>query len=79
MAIQGAIDFLSRVQSDSDFRKSCYAYSTKSELLEKIEQQGYCFSEWEFENAINHLLLMCSEESQACELRYLQSWFMLFR
>ncbi len=79
MSIQAAIDFLARVQDDSDFRKSCYVARTQEELLKKLQQEGYSFSEGEFENAINHLLLRCSEESQAAEIYQLQSWFRLFQ
>lgn len=79
MSIQNAIDFLARVQVDDDYRKSCYKYRTKRELMEYLQQEGYSFSEGELENAINHLLLRCSEESQAFEIRHLQSWFSLFQ
>ncbi len=79
MSIQAAIDFLARIQSEDDFRKSCYTARTQEELLKKLQQEGYSFSEGEFENAINHLLLRCSEESQAAEVYQLQGWFRLFR
>ncbi|MFI3282506.1 MAG: Nif11-like leader peptide family natural product precursor [Rikenellaceae bacterium] len=78
MSIQAAIDFLTRVQMDADFRKSCYKFRTKSDILEYLQQEGYSFSEGEFENAINHLLLRCSEESQGYEIHLLQNWFQLF-
>ncbi|MFI3248914.1 MAG: Nif11-like leader peptide family natural product precursor [Rikenellaceae bacterium] len=78
MSIQLAIDFLARVQGDDDFRKGCYKYRSREELLKHLQQEGYSFSEEEFENAINHLLLRCSEESQATEVYHLQSWFNLF-
>ncbi len=78
MSIQAAIDFLTKVQTDIDFRKSCYKSRSKSELLEYLQQEGYSFSEGEFENAINHLLLRCSEESQGYEIHLLKNWFNLF-
>ncbi len=79
MSIQAAIDFLTRVQTDVDFRKSCYKFRTKVDILEYLQQEGYSFSEGEFENAINHLLLRCSEESQGYEIHLLQNWFSLFQ
>ncbi len=78
MSIQAAIDFLARVQVDQDFRQSCYNYRSKEDILKHLQQEGYSFSEGEFENAINHLLLRCSDESQASEVYQLQSWFALF-
>ncbi|MFI3292322.1 MAG: Nif11-like leader peptide family natural product precursor [Rikenellaceae bacterium] len=78
MSIQAAIDFLTRVQTDMDFRKSCYAFRTKDDILKHLQQEGYSFSEGEFENAINHLLLRCSEESQGYEIHLLKNWFSLF-
>ncbi len=79
MSIQAALNFLTRVQADNDFRCSCYVARSKEDLLEKLQQDGYNFSEGEFENAINHLLLRCSEESQAAEVYQLQGWFRLFQ
>ncbi len=79
MSIQNAINFLARVQSDDDYRQSCYKFQAKQDLMEYIQQEGYSFSEGEFENAINHLLLRCSDASQGYEVHHLQSWFSLFQ
>ncbi len=78
MSIQSAIDFLARVQSDDDFRKSCYKYRSHSELMEYLANEGYSFSDLEFDNGINHLILRCSDATQAYEVHHLQSWFSLF-
>ncbi len=79
MSIQAAIDLFARVQSDDEFRKSCYVARTQEELLKKLQQDGYSFTELEADNAINHLILRCTDESQAAEVYQIQSWFKLFR
>lgn len=79
MSISHAIDFLARVQTDLDFRKGCYKCQSHDQLLDYLAEQGYKFTELEFENAVNHLLLRCDTEDQAFEIHHLQSWFKLFQ
>ncbi|MGE4433948.1 MAG: Nif11-like leader peptide family natural product precursor [Bacteroidales bacterium] len=78
MSIQNAIRFLDRVHEDIDFRKRCYGHSGRTALLEHAKAEGYSFDSHEFEDAIHHLLLQCTTESQAYAVRELQSWFVLF-
>lgn len=78
MSISNAINFLTKVESDDSFRRSCYSYKTHSELMEYLSAEGFSFSDLDMDNAVNHLLLRCDTESQAYNVRYLESWFSLF-
>ena len=59
MSLQNAINFISKVDSVEDFRKSMYTAKTISELLEMLNKQNMGFTLDEIEDAFNVLLLKC--------------------
>lgn len=79
MSIQHAINFITKVDSDNDFRKSCYTCKSKTELLAFLDDQGFLFTVDEIEDAFNMLLFKCQTYEQADKVRHLQNWFSLFR
>lgn len=79
MSLQNAIDFISKVDSDNDFRKSCYANKSLEELLNVLTEQGMGFNANEILDAFNVLELQCQSYEQAGRVHELKAWFSLFR
>ncbi len=79
MSIQNAINFISKVDSDSDFRKSCYANKSQSELIENMKKQDMGFTPDEIEDAFNVLELKCQTYEQAGRVKEVKAWYRLFR
>lgn len=79
MSLQNAINFISKVDSDDDFRKSCYNYKTQSELLQKMAENKTGFTVDEIEDAFNVLELKCQTYEQADRVKEVKAWFRLFR
>lgn len=78
MSLQNAINFISRVDSDSDFRKSCYNYNTQADLLKYTASEGVKFTPNEIEDAFNVLELKCQTYEQAGRVKEVKAWFRLF-
>ncbi|MFI3266357.1 MAG: Nif11-like leader peptide family natural product precursor [Rikenellaceae bacterium] len=78
MSINNAINFMHRVQSDTDFRHSCYRCKNHEQLMEHLKTQGLSFTEEEFENGCNMLHIKCADESEAYALHEIKSWYSLF-
>lgn len=76
--MQNAIDFITRVDTDTTWRKRCYTCNSRAELQEMLKQEGLGFSDLEAENAFNVLLLKCQTYEQADRVKELQSWYNLF-
>jgi hypothetical protein len=79
MSLQNAINFISRVDSDGDFRKSCYNYKSQSELLQGMFESKTGFTVDEIEDAFNVLELKCQTYEQAGRVKEVKAWFRLFR
>jgi hypothetical protein len=79
MSIQGAINFISRVDSDNEFRKECYSHKTQSELLSFTASEGMKFNADEIEDAFNVLELKCQTYEQAGRVHEVKAWFRLFQ
>ena len=79
MSLQNAIDFISKVDSDNDFRKSCYASKSLEELLNVLTEKGMGFNASEILDAFNVLELQCQTYEQAGRVHELKAWFSLFR
>lgn len=79
MSLQNAINFISLVDSDHEFRKSCYEVKTQSELLRSLKEQNMGFTPDEIEDAFNVLLLKCQTYEQAGRVNEVKAWFRLFR
>jgi predicted ribosomally synthesized peptide with nif11-like leader len=79
MSLQNAIDFISKADSDNDFRKSCYASKSLEELLKVLTEKGMGFTADEIYDAFNVLELQCQTYEQAGRVHELKAWFSLFR
>ncbi len=78
MSLQNAIYFISRVDSDSDFRKSCYEFKTQNALLKHLGEDQKGFTSAEIEDAFNVLELKCQTYEQAGRVKEVKAWFRLF-
>lgn len=79
MSLQNAINFISKVDSDGDFRKSCYAYKSQAELLTNMSENNMGFTLEEIEDAFNVLELKCQTYEQAGRVKEVKAWYRLFR
>ena len=79
MSLQNAINFISRVDSDTDFRKSCYTNKSQLELLESLSKQEMAFTPEEIDDAFRVLELQCQTYEQAGRVKEVKAWFTLFR
>lgn len=79
MSLQNAIDFISKVDTDNDFRKSCYASKSLDELLNALAEKELKFTPNEIADAFNVLELQCQTYEQAGRVHELKAWFSLFR
>ena len=79
MSLQNAINFISRVDSDTDFRKSCYTNKSQLELLESLSNQKMAFTPEEIDDAFRVLELKCQTYEQAGRVKEVKAWFTLFR
>lgn len=78
MSLQNAINFISRVDSEPDFRKSCYIYKSQAELLKGMCDLQSGFTPDEIEDAFNVLELKCQTYEQAGRVKEVKAWFRLF-
>jgi hypothetical protein len=78
MSLQNAINFISKVDSDVDFRKSCYSYKSRAELLQNLAAKQMGFTPDEIEDAFNVLELKCQTYDQAGRVKEVKAWFKLF-
>ena len=78
MSLQNAIKFITKVDSENDFRKSCYASKTLPELIGKLTKEGMGFTIDEIEDAFNVLLLKCQTYEQAGRVNEVKAWFYCF-
>ncbi len=78
MSLQNAINFISKVDSESDFRKSCYIFKSQAELLEGLATLQMSFTKDEIEDAFNVLELKCQTYEQAGRVKEVKAWFRLF-
>jgi hypothetical protein len=78
MSLQNAINFISKVDSDNEFRKSCYTSKSQAELLQMLTQNGMGFTPDQIEDAFNVLELKCQTYEQAGRVKEVKAWFRLF-
>lgn len=78
MSLQNAIDFISKVDSDSDFRKSCYVNKSLNDLLKSMNEKKIGFTVDEIYDAFNVLELKCQTYEQAGRVHEVKDWFRLF-
>jgi len=78
MSLQNAINFISKVDSDIDFRKSCYTSKSQEELLINLAAKNMGFTPDQIEDAFNVLELKCQTYEQAGRVKEVKAWFRLF-
>lgn len=66
------------MDSDSDFRKSCYAYKSQADLLQNLSKNKIGFTHDEIEDAFNVLELKCQTYEQAGRVKEVKAWYRLF-
>lgn len=79
MSLQNAINFISKVDSEPDFRKSCYDYKRQEELFTYLKSIELPFNYTEIEDAFNVLELKCQTYEQAGRVKEVKAWFRLFQ
>ena len=79
MSLQNAINFITKVDSDDNFRKSCYSSISLDGLLASLSDQGFSFTSNEIADAFNVLELQCQTYEQAGRVHEIKAWFSLFR
>lgn len=79
MSLQNAINFISKVDANADFRKSCYNFKSQGELLSYLKSENVGFTADEIEDAFNVLELKCQTYEQAGRVKEVKAWFRLFR
>lgn len=79
MSLQNAINFISKVDSDTDFRKSCYNYKSREDLFLFLTKNNLGFTYAEIEDAFNVLELKCQTYEQAGRVKEVKAWFRLFK
>ena len=78
MSLLNAINFITKVDADNDFRKSCYVSKTLAGLIEMLTKKEMGFTLDEIEDAFNVLLLKCQTYEQAGRVNEVKAWFYLF-
>ena len=78
MSLQNALNFITKVDSDTDFRKSCYTCKTLPALIEMVTNLKMGFTVDEIEDAFNVLLLKCRTYEQAGRVNEVKAWFYCF-
>ena len=79
MSLQQALNFISKVDSDVEFRKSCYGCKSQAALIDMLAGQNMSFTTDEIADAFNVLLLKCQTYEQAGRVNEVKAWFSLFR
>lgn len=79
MSLQNALNFILKVDSDTDFRKACYQYKSQAELLDGMIDNKMGFTPDEIEDAFNVLELKCQTYEQAGRVHEVKAWYRLFR
>ena len=68
MSIQNAKKFIRKVQTEDDFRKEMYAVSGLEGFYDFIKKKELPFSESEFEEAYNMMMVKCQFAEEHDEL-----------
>ncbi len=68
MALNDAIKFIRRFESDTDFRFSVYELSSPQEVELFKSEYGYSFEAWELEDAYTSTKLKCQSYEEADKL-----------
>ncbi|MBN2737820.1 MAG: hypothetical protein JXR70_12620 [Spirochaetales bacterium] len=75
MAIKQAEKFIKDIVKDNGIRKSLYQHGSSANIMAAIEEMGYLFTLYEFEESINHLKSESPDEEQSIMLDELLLWW----
>lgn len=77
MSINNAIIFIDKVNSEPEFRETCYSFKKSEDLEICLRKNNIIFNSEEFSDAINNLLLRCQTESQSEKVKEINIWYQL--
>ena len=78
MSTSNALSFIRNFETDTQMRKLCNSCKSRRELLDLLASMGLPFSEFEFDEVINTLLVKCQTYEQAGYVKNIKDWFYLF-
>ncbi|GAB6122200.1 hypothetical protein JCM30204_33490 [Dysgonomonas termitidis] len=78
MALSNVFTFIKYIQSNNDFRKSCYSCKSKAELRAILACYEIVFTDEEFREAISASLFKCQMESEPLEIKQIERLFNLY-
>lgn len=78
MSINNAQTFIRKVDTDTDFRRSCNKLGNKEAIHTMLKEHSADFSEADFEEAINMLLFKCQTYEQADTVKQIEWWYAAF-
>jgi hypothetical protein len=78
MSLNNALQFITLVDSDHEFRKLCYMYKSQKDLLEMLKNRDLGFTIDEISDAFNVLLIKCKTYEQAGRVNEIKAWFTVF-
>ncbi|MBI9097591.1 MAG: hypothetical protein JEY91_03890 [Spirochaetaceae bacterium] len=70
--------FIKEIAGNSDFRKSLYLLESSEDKKRYLNEAGYNFAFYEFEESINNMKTKCAEEEDAIMLDELLLWWQMF-
>jgi len=77
VSIKNAITFINKINSEPEFRETCYSFKKTEDLEICLRENNILFNNEEFSDAINHLLIRCQTESQSDKVKEINIWFQL--
>lgn len=72
MSLSHAFRFYNLFKQDSDFRKACYACKSREAWQLFLKNEGFEFSDNEFEEVLSASLFRCQTEEEALQVRQIQ-------
>ena len=79
MSIANASKFIRQFETDTELRKRCNSCRSQNELLKMLSDEQLDFSEDEFNDVLNSLLVKCQSYEQAGYIEEIKRWFMMFK
>lgn len=77
MALKSAVEFIGRVRSDAEFRKSACKAGLDQSFPAWLKSTEYEFTPPEIWDAFRTMLLECRHEGEAGEVKELRMWYSL--
>lgn len=77
MPIGDAIRFIKDIRVNESLRCGSYCTDNADSFRKYIEENGYSFSDAEFEDALRNLKVNAASQNSADELVEIEQWYML--